>query len=77
MQDFNIDIDKSYIIGDSGTGDMALAQKVGAKGILVRTGSGERSLTISRHKWAGYNPVYIAGDVLDAVNWILNDTDQI
>lgn len=73
IQDFNINISNSYIIGDSGTADMVLAQKVGAKGILVRTGSGERSLTISRHKWADYEPVYIADNILGAVNWIFKD----
>lgn len=73
VQEFDINISGSYIIGDSGTADMMLAQKVGAKGILVRTGSGERSLTISRHKWANYKPAYIAENVLDAVNWIIKD----
>jgi histidinol-phosphate phosphatase family protein len=73
LHDFNINISNSYIVGDSGTADMALAQKVGAKGILVHTGSGERSLTISRHKWADYEPAYIADNILDAVNWILED----
>jgi histidinol-phosphate phosphatase family protein len=44
-KDFDIDISSSYIIGDMGMSDMVLAKNIGAKGILVRTGVGEGSLT--------------------------------
>ena len=74
LQEFNINISDSYVVGDSGTADMLLARKVGAKGILVRSGSGQRSLTISRHKWADYEPDYIAENILNAVDWILNNS---
>ncbi|WP_323131816.1 hypothetical protein [Paenibacillus xylanilyticus] len=39
--------------------------------VLVRTGWGESSLTTYRNKWKETEPDYIAGDILDAVYWII------
>lgn len=52
---------------------MVLANQVGCKGVLVRTGMGESSLGEYRHTWADIEPHFIAEDVLDAVRWILDD----
>lgn len=42
-----------------------------AKGILVRTGVGERSLTDFRDTWSEVEPAYIADNILEAIKWIL------
>jgi len=47
--------------------DIEAARKVGAKGILVRTGYG------AEHASWPLTPDYIAGDILDAVLWIVRD----
>lgn len=68
---FQIDPGLSYVVGDRGDFDMLLAAAVGARGILVRTGEGERNLAEFRHTWADFEAVYVAEHVLDAVQWIL------
>lgn len=50
---------------------MALADSLGIKKVLVRTGLGESSLAEFRNTWADVSPDYVAVDVLDAANWIL------
>lgn len=64
-KEMDIDLSRSYVIGDM-LKDIDAGKRVGARGILVRTGYG-RNITITD------KPVYIAEDVLDAVKWILQD----
>lgn len=73
-QDLNIDLGKSYLIGDR-FNDMEAAKKVGVKGILVRTGYGNDILREDGPDKAapGNKPDFIAVDILDAVKWILRD----
>ncbi|MFH2012913.1 MAG: HAD family hydrolase [Pseudomonadota bacterium] len=69
--ELGIDLSDSYIVGDKLT-DIEPAYKVGAKGILVLTGYGKEELG-SLNKSTDRQPHYIAGDLLEAVNWILAD----
>lgn len=69
--DFDIDLCRSYVVGDAGAWDMALARKVGSKAVLVRTGLGESSLCEYRHTWRDIEPDHIAEDVLRGVEWII------
>lgn len=68
---FDIDMSRSYMIGDHYT-DMELADRAEIKGILVKTGYGagviEYNLPLINTK-----PCYIAEDLLDGVNWIINN----
>jgi D-glycero-D-manno-heptose 1,7-bisphosphate phosphatase len=75
-QDFHLDLPACYMVGDSGAWDMLLAQAVGCKGVLVRTGLGESSLQTYRHLWAGMEADTIAKDVLDAARWIVSREKQ-
>jgi heptosyltransferase II len=59
---YNVDFKKSYIAGDKES-DMLLAKAVGAKGILVQTGVARES------EYADF----IAEDLREAVNWILEN----
>jgi len=63
--DLDIDLARSYLIGDM-LKDLDAAHRVGAKGILVRTGYG-KNVGITDE------PDYVAEDILGAVRWILND----
>jgi D,D-heptose 1,7-bisphosphate phosphatase len=65
-KDLNIDLSRSYMIGDMAK-DMEMAARAGVKGILVRTGYGADVDT------SAVRPVYVAEDILDAVNWIVRD----
>jgi D-glycero-D-manno-heptose 1,7-bisphosphate phosphatase len=65
-----IDLQNSYAIGDR-CDDIEFARRAGVKGILVKTGYGlgEIKYLLPHSK---SNPVYIAEDLLHAVQWIIN-----
>jgi D-glycero-D-manno-heptose 1,7-bisphosphate phosphatase len=67
-EDLNIDIKKSYMIGDK-VEDILFGLNIQAKPILVLTGFGKKSLLKLKEK--GRIPAYAASNLLDAVNWIL------
>ena len=69
--DFNIDLEKSYVIGDKIT-DIELAKNVGAKGVFVLTGYGLGEYTYQRNSWK-VKPDFVAKDLLEAVEWILKE----
>ncbi len=66
-----IDVSTSYVVGDQ-SHDVELANRVGAKGILVMTGPRSReSLAVCQTKRVVIDCV--APDFADAVSWILRD----
>lgn len=64
-----IDLSQSYMIGDR-YGDLAAGFAAGTEGILVRTGYGEGETQRDQAGW-DRAPRLIAGNLLDAVEWIL------
>jgi len=72
-QDLNIDLTKSYLVGDRFR-DMEAAKKVGVKGVLVKTGYGQKLLQDDGPDEATEEgkPDFIAADILEAVRWILD-----
>ncbi len=63
--DLNIDLSKSYMIGDCES-DVMLGRNMGGKSALTLTGEGELTkATLSAQ------PDFVAKDVLEAVKWIL------
>ena len=67
-----IDLQRSFVVGDR-YADVELANRTGARGILVRTGYGEGELLWHAPKWAR-KPDFIAADLTGAVDWILEQT---
>lgn len=65
-RDMNIDLERSYMVGDM-MKDVETAENAGVRGILVKTGYGGGG-TPSTAK-----PVYMASNILDAVEWIMRD----
>ncbi|MEW6162423.1 MAG: lipopolysaccharide heptosyltransferase II [Nitrospirota bacterium] len=57
-----IDLKRSFVVGDKER-DMLLARAVGAKGILVKTGQDKESSNVD----------FIAKDLKEAVNWVLDN----
>ena len=65
--DHDLDLARSFVIGDRWH-DAELAQNVGAKGILVRTGLGRREeATPQPH----VQPAAVVDTLIDAVAWVL------
>lgn len=69
--DYNLDLTKCVVIGDRWT-DIVAGSKVKAKTILVQTGAGQEALNEHREKWEDIDPSYIAEDLNDGINWLLN-----
>lgn len=66
--DFNLDIKNSYMVGDK-VEDIIFGLNIQAKPILCLTGFGQEALPKLKEK--GITPAYVAKNLLDAVNWIL------
>ena len=60
----------TYMIGDRWT-DMVAGGKMGTKLVLVMTGRGDEAVGKDREKWAEFEPVHIAQNLLEAVKWII------
>lgn len=75
LKDFpQIEAGKSYVVGDKAT-DIELAHNAGCKGILLTTGYGQQVLD-GTYQNLNCKPAYITDNVLDAVNWILEDINN-
>lgn len=68
-REHHLDLRRSFVIGDR-YGDIELAHRVGARGILVRTGYGEGELTWHAAKWP-QAPDFVAEDLAAASHWVL------
>ena len=68
-----LDLRASYVIGDHHS-DVECAQRVGAKGILVLTGHGGKSLA-EIESWLS-PPAYIAPDLYAAVQWVIGNVGK-
>ena len=68
-REYHLDLRHSFVIGDR-YGDIELAHRVGARGVLVRTGYGEGELTWHAAKWP-QQPDFVAKDLGAASQWIL------
>ncbi|MGF1495261.1 MAG: D-glycero-alpha-D-manno-heptose-1,7-bisphosphate 7-phosphatase [Elainellaceae cyanobacterium] len=64
----DLDLRRSVMVGDKAT-DVDLAHNAGCRGILVKTGYGDRVLSGSYQHPT--QPDYVAADLADAVDWIL------
>jgi D-glycero-D-manno-heptose 1,7-bisphosphate phosphatase len=62
-----IDLPRSFVVGDKAT-DMGLAERVGARGVLVRTGRGESELA---RAGGTIRPAWIAPDLAAATAWMI------
>jgi D-glycero-D-manno-heptose 1,7-bisphosphate phosphatase len=72
--EFGLDLKKSFVVGDRHS-DVELAYRAGARSIFVRTGYGEGELAWHAKNWPR-QPEFIAVDLLEAVHWILGETQQ-
>jgi len=69
-----LDLRRSFVVGDR-HGDIELAQGVGARAILVRTGYGEGEILWHSAKWPA-PPDFIAENIADAADWILRQPND-
>jgi D-glycero-D-manno-heptose 1,7-bisphosphate phosphatase len=73
-QEFGLDLTRCFVVGDR-YGDVKLAHRVGAKGVLALTGYGLGEYEYQREQWER-PPDYIAENALTAVEWILAQAEQ-
>jgi D-glycero-D-manno-heptose 1,7-bisphosphate phosphatase len=69
VKDLGLDLQRSFVVGDR-HGDIELAHRAGARSILVRTGYGEGEIELHAKDWQ-QQPEYVAADLGEAVDWIL------
>lgn len=67
---FNIDLKLSYLIGDN-ISDIESAINAGCKSILVKSGYGMETISMLQKK--NKFPSFVAENLMDAVNFIIND----
>lgn len=70
-KEFNIDLKKSYIIGDS-VADIESGINAGLKTILVKTGQGVDSISMLQK--LNKFPSFVSNNLIDASNFIVNDS---
>jgi D-glycero-D-manno-heptose 1,7-bisphosphate phosphatase len=71
-RELSLDLKRSFVVGDR-YGDLELAHRAGARGVLVRTGYGAGELAWHAAKWS-IQPDHVAEDLQQAVDWILRPT---
>ncbi|WP_100012890.1 HAD-IIIA family hydrolase [Lentibacillus sediminis] len=69
---FQFDLKKCAVIGDVGATDMLAADEVGAIKVLVLTGWGKKSLDAYRNTWQATEADFVAENLLEAVEWLLD-----
>jgi D,D-heptose 1,7-bisphosphate phosphatase len=69
-KEFNVDMNESYIIGDT-FADIQCGKNAGLKTILVKTGKGEENFSILQKE--NNFPTFVAENLANACNFILGD----
>ena len=72
--DLRLDLALSYAVGDR-IADLECGQRVGTKGVLVLTGYGKEELASQKEK-GETRPAFIAGDLYEAVRWIIGNREK-
>ena len=67
-RDHDLDLSRSFVVGDKWT-DVALARQVGGRGVLVRTGSGDKEASVPPPP--GVEADAIVANLAAAASWIL------
>jgi D-glycero-D-manno-heptose 1,7-bisphosphate phosphatase len=73
VADLDIDLPRSFVIGDR-LGDLELAWRVGARGVLVKSGYGLGELTYHAPTWPR-QPDLVAENLLEAVERIVSEAE--
>ena len=69
--EYHLKLSECYVIGDRWS-DMVAGINAGTKVILVKTGAGNGKMGLYSDQWDSRKAAYIAENLLDAVQWILN-----
>jgi len=70
-RELHLDLSRSYTVGDRYR-DIETGAKAGVKGVFVLTGYGRGEYELFGRTWE-VQPGHIAGDLLDAAEWIIKD----
>ncbi len=75
LQKNRIDLKNSYVVGDQ-ISDLELANRIGAKGLLVLSGKGKETLVTLKSRVNSVVPLHVAGNILYAARWIKEDLNR-
>lgn len=70
-RDHQLILSHCAVVGDRVT-DIVAAHQAGCLSVLVQTGAGQDAIGKDQTKWTEIRPDYVARDLQDAVNWLLN-----
>ena len=73
-RELHLDLKRSFVVGDR-YGDIEVANRTGARSVMVRTGYGEGELAWHAQKWPK-QPDFVADDLDGAVGWILKEVQR-
>ena len=73
-RDLDLDLCASYVIGDH-LSDVVLGKKMGIKSILVLTGHGKEQMKQVPNRESP-RPDHVAGDIYQAIQWVLRDLGE-
>ncbi|MCB2359692.1 HAD-IIIA family hydrolase [Clostridium estertheticum] len=68
--EYGLDLSRCFVIGDRWR-DMMAAKRANMGKILVLTGAGNETLGKDRDRWSQIEPDYVANNVLEAAQWIV------
>lgn len=74
VKEHGIDCSRSYVVGDRGA-DIEFGRRIGAKTILVLTGYGRGEWEYFGKQWKS-KPDFVAEDLYEAVQWILQQENE-
>ena len=73
-EELEVDLSRSYLVGDRQM-DLQTGANAGVKGIPVLSGYGRGEYELFAPSW-DVRPVHVAGDLLDAAQWIIKDLQK-
>jgi histidinol phosphatase-like enzyme len=71
-REFNVDLSRSYLIGDSFR-DLQAARNAGMKAVLVLTGYGKETQKLLINSDTTVRAHFVASDLLAAAYWVVQD----
>jgi D-glycero-D-manno-heptose 1,7-bisphosphate phosphatase len=68
-RDLGLDLSASFVVSDRYQ-DLSMGFQIGARGVLLLSGYGKGEYLYHKETWPR-QPDYVAGNLLEAVEWIL------
>lgn len=70
-KEFNLNLKKCYVVGDTWENDIRMAHNCGSKSVWIRRGDKRKVLSLQKEVWKTYTSTLIASNPLDAIRKIV------